>query len=428
MKNLTKSSKLMKRIAQCVIGLSVATMFVSCTDQCNETYSYIEYTPQYVNLDEMRLSFDILPPKEINQSGKIYLYGTTLFMTEPDSGIHIIDNSLPESPVKKNFIQLAGVHDIAVKGTTLYADSYMDLVVMDITDINNIEMLKRIEDVFLNEYAYYPEDENFISHYIETDQVQLNELDCDQGNIFWEGDVMFWDSSLELASLSGGGSNTTSGVSGSMARMNIVDDYLYGIDDWALNVFDLSDSECPVEITEVNVGWGIETLFPYKSSLFIGAADGLYIFDNTNPIAPTLMSKFNHARACDPVVVQDDIAYVTLRDGTACDGFANQLDVVDVSDLSSPELLYSFGMDNPHGLGIDGDVLIICEGEYGLKLFDKSDLSQIGSSLKNWIKDINAFDVIPIDNLLILIGEDGLYQFDYSDPDNIKFLSLISTD
>ena len=153
----------------------------------------------------------------------------------------------------------------------------------------------------------------------------------------------------------------------------------------------------------------------------------MYIFDNTDPLAPTLMSKFNHARGCDPVVVHDDIAFVTLRDGTVCDGFANQLDVVDVSNLASPKLLYSFEMDNPHGLGVDGDALFICEGKYGLKLFDKSDLSQIGNRLKNWIQDINAFDVIPIDNLLILIGEDGLYQFDYSDLNHIKLLSVINT-
>ncbi len=128
MKNLTKSSELRKRIAHCVIGLSIATMLVSCTDQCNETYSYIEYTPQYVNLTEMRSSFDILPPKEINQSGKIYLYGTTLFMTEPDSGVHVIDNSIPETPVKKNFILLDGVRDIGDLRSFLSADSYEHVV------------------------------------------------------------------------------------------------------------------------------------------------------------------------------------------------------------------------------------------------------------------------------------------------------------
>lgn len=398
----------------------------ACTDQCNETYTYIEYTPQYMDVEAVRTSFDVLPPQEIERSGKIYLYGQTLFVTEPDSGIHVVDNSDPRTPVKKKFIQLSGVHDITVKGTTMYADSYMDLVVLDISDLNNITMLQRLENVFANQYYFYEETAtSFITHYEETDRVQMNELDCDRASIIYDEWVLFVDAFNDgaIAEMSG----SVSGVSGSMARMNIVGDYLYGIDDWQLNVFDLTNPQTPSEINQVDVGWGIETLFPYQNNLFIGAADGMYIFENSNPLEPTFLSKFNHARACDPVVVQDDIAFVTLRDGTECDGFANQLDVVDVSNLSSPSLLYSFEMDNPHGLGVDGDALFICEGDYGLKLFDKSDLSQIDSHLQNWIKDVHAYDVIPLGGLLILIGEDGLYQFDYSDPENIDLLSVILT-
>jgi hypothetical protein len=39
---------------------------------------------------------------------------------------------------------------------------------------------------------------------------------------------------------------------------------------------------------------------------------------------------------------------------------------------------------------------------------------------------INAFDVIPIGKVLVLIGDDGLYQYDYSNVKNITLLSKIS--
>ena len=39
--------------------------------------------------------------------------------------------------------------------------------------------------------------------------------------------------------------------------------------------------------------------------------------------------------------------------------------------------------------------------------------------------DIHAVDVIPLNNVLMMIGEDGLYQFDYSNPANMKLLSKI---
>ncbi len=422
----------MKRLlnSHWLLALSLTGLLLSygCVDKCEESYEYVEYTPQFMDISSVRTSFDVLPPQEISRSGKIYLYEDMLFVTEPDSGVHVIDNSDPRTPIKKNFIRLAGVHDITVKGTIMYADSYMDLVVLDISDPQNITQITRIENVFANQYYFYDETAtSFITHYAETGRVQVNELDCDRASRFSNGGVIFIDAfdSFALAEMSGAGS--TSGTSGSMARMNIVGDYLYGIDDWQLNVFDLSTPEAPSEVNEVNVGWGIETLFPYEDNLFIGAADGMYIFDNTNPLEPAFLSKFNHARACDPVVVQNDIAYVTLRDGTECDGFANQLDIVDVSDLTSPRLLHSFEMDNPHGLGIDGDALFICEGDFGLKLFDKTDLSKIGSHLKNWIQNVHAYDVIPLGGHLILIGEDGLYQFDYTDPENIELLSVILT-
>ena len=414
-----------KKFLVILLGMLIASLTFSCTDKCTDSYTYIEYTPQYVSLEAMRSSFSIEPPTPIEKSGKIYLYKTTLFVTEPGKGIHVIDNSNPSIPIHKNFIQLEGVHDVTVKDNTLYADSYMDLVVIDIEDMNNIQQIRRLENVFNNYYPYSDQPGMFIAGYDESNAVQMSASDCDRESYFWRGPVLFLDATIA----STGSSESVIGMSGSMARMNIVGNYLYGIDDWEMSIFDLSDLQFPTEAANVSVGWRIETIFPYENNLFIGAADGMYIFDNSNPLAPSLLSKFNHARACDPVVVQDDIAFVTLRNGTECDGFANQLDVVDISNLNNPTLLFSHPMQNPHGLGVKGDALFICEGEYGLKLFDKSDLSKIGDHLQNWVTDINAYDVIPLDNgLLIMIGEDGLYQFDYSEPSKIKLLSVILTE
>ena len=40
----------------------------------------------------------------------------------------------------------------------------------------------------------------------------------------------------------------------------------------------------------------------------------MFIYDNTNPQAPYFLSRFQHAEACDPVFVEGDYAYVTLRE------------------------------------------------------------------------------------------------------------------
>ena len=44
------------------------------------------------------------------------------------------------------------------------------------------------------------------------------------------------------------------------------------------------------------------------------------IYDLTEEQNPVCLSDFNHVRSCDPVVVQGDIAYVTLRSGSFCGG------------------------------------------------------------------------------------------------------------
>jgi hypothetical protein len=151
----------------------------------------------------------------------------------------------------------------------------------------------------------------------------------------------------------------------------------------------------------------------------------MHIFDITTPATPTHVSTYAHVRSCDPVIVDGDYAYVTLRSGTTCQGFTNQLEVIDIKDVKSPQLLKTYAMTNPHGLGKDNSTLFICDGSAGLKVYDASDINLIENKQLAHYQDIHAYDVIPFNNTLMMIGEDGLFQYDYSDPKNIKLLSHI---
>jgi hypothetical protein len=152
----------------------------------------------------------------------------------------------------------------------------------------------------------------------------------------------------------------------------------------------------------------------------------MHILDISNPETPVHVSTFQHANSCDPVVVDDNYAYVTLRSGNpTCEGFDNQLDVLDISDLQSPQLVATYTMKNPHGLGIDQDLLFICDGSDGIKMFNIEDKLQIDKNQLAHHKNIHAYDVIPFQNTLMLIGEDGIFQYDYSNLQDLKFLSHI---
>lgn len=82
-------------------------------------------------------------------------------------------------------------------------------------------------------------------------------------------------------------------------------------------------------------------------------------------------------------------------------------------------------MNSPKGLGIDNETLFICDGDAGLKVYNVSDPYSLGASFITSFEDINTFDVIPVNDILFMIGSDGLFQYDYSDIENIRFLSKI---
>ena len=210
------------------------------------------------------------------------------------------------------------------------------------------------------------------------------------------------------------------GKGGSMARFAVVNNYLYTVDEWDLKLFNINNIEQPAFEKNVSVGFGIETIFPYKNKLFLGSNMGMYIYDISFAANPQLLSNYRHIYSCDPVVVDDNYAYVTLHSTDSwCGRFTNELQIIDISDPTNPWQVKSYDMINPLGLGVDSTTLFLCDE--GLKIYNISNVYNI--ELKHYF-NINAYDVIPIDGLLMVVGSDGLYQYRYEN-DTIQFLSKI---
>ncbi|TAE17093.1 MAG: hypothetical protein EAZ95_06980 [Bacteroidetes bacterium] len=219
-----------------------------------------------------------------------------------------------------------------------------------------------------------------------------------------------------------------SGKGGSMARFAIQGDYLYTVDSQNLRVFDVSNASEPVYKNMKYLGFDIETIFPYKDNLFIGTQTGMQIISIANPTQPQWYSTYSHIRTCDPVVAQDTIAYVTLRAGRTCgNATINQLEVINVKNLTSPFIVKTYPLTSPYGLGVDGNKLFVCDGTAGLRVFKMNtpiDLVQVSQ-----YNLPNAYDVIPLGNLLIVSASDGIYQCSYSQSnDAIAYLSKISVE
>lgn len=403
----------------------------SCVeDQCEATYEYVAYEPVYIVPEDLRQPVETEPARALEEPGKIYVYQNYLFINEVGKGIHIYDNSDPANPTPIRFINIPGNENMAVKGGMLYADNHVDLVAIDISNPNSPVYAGRTEDVFPN-YGIHQE-LGIIVEYKPTDmteQVPCNEYTGQ--SIFWRNEMVFVDqASSDNAFLASESSNQASGdvgIGGSMARFTMAMDHLYVVDDSRLHVFDLSAADAPERANVVHLGWGIETIFPLGDKLFIGANNGMHIYNNSQPTQPEFLSTFRHATACDPVFVDGDVAYVTLRDGQPCQTFTNQLDVVDVSNLTNPKLIKSFPMHNPHGLSKYEQALFICENEQGVKVLDATDNTTVGQKIIARMPGFQAYDIItlPQRQLALVIGSDGFYQFDIQQPENPKLVSEI---
>lgn len=398
-------------------------LFIVLIWSCKEDDTQFEIinvaVPQLVSKAEFRDLVEIQSPKPINKAGKIYAYENYIFINDNSEGLHVIDNTNPSTPQAIAYIKIPGNEDISVKNNFLYADSAIDLVVFDISDIQNIEMVSQLEDVFSVYNFQFPDDIQSVDFGNYNSQLDvIIGWTIEQREV---ADTVNYELDTTGGSDSAGGNSV--GAGGSLARFQIVNDYLYTVGSHEMTIFNISNLSQPTYTNTFYSGNNIETMFYSEGYLYLGNTDGMYIYSLANAEMPDFVSEFTHWTGCDPVVVDGDYAYLTIRGGNNCGQQESVLEVIDVSDKSYPTLVATHSMENPFGLGISQNTLFVCDGESGLKVFDKTDPLNV-----QWIEtfsDVHATDVIPLNNSLLMIGDNILYQYYYSD-NSILLLSTLS--
>jgi len=234
------------------------------------------------------------------------------------------------------------------------------------------------------------------------------------------------ESSSTKYNVPAGGAGSAYGVGGSMARFITSGNYLYALESTSkLKSFDISDLDNPEGKNELYLWGNVETVFISGQYMYIGTSMGMHILGLQEPSVPILLSTYQHITGCDPVVVNGNLAYVTLRAGNMCGGTQSLLEIIDISEKTNPERMVSYAMSDPYGLGIDGNTLFVCEGEYGLKVYDATDPRAVTSNKIAEFSEIHAHDVIPLSSFLFMIGDDGFYIYDYSDLNDILLLGTL---
>lgn len=108
-----------------------------------------EYEAITMSREDLEKSIQILDNQPMTESSKIYILGDYIFINDKRKGFHIFDNTNPQNPVKKNFLNAPGATDVSIRNNTLFLNQATDLVVLTINfDDFSITQNKRLRDVF----------------------------------------------------------------------------------------------------------------------------------------------------------------------------------------------------------------------------------------------------------------------------------------
>ncbi len=413
-------NRLFTRLPGASLLLGLLLLF-SCSQQeeAAPEYSYLEYAtyrPLLMARSVLESSVAARPPQAMHHPGKVYLRGNYVFVNEQFEGIHVIDNTNPAQPRPVSFLRIPGNVDLAVRGNLLYADNGPDLVTLDISDPARVQPTGRVRDAFRElpmpvagplEEAYQPANRPGGAVVVGWRKLAPGEAVPLKITYYGRGGPTRFNNGSVLnaapTSVNGGGDV---GKAGSLARFAILGQTLYTVDEQSLRLFSLLNPAVPTAGSKVQLVNGIETIYPKDHYLFLGTQRGMYIFDVATPSAPVQVSFYQHLVSCDPVVVQGDYAYVTLRGGQPCGGGNNVLEVIDLTNLRQPRLVASYNMVGPRGLGVEGGKLYVCDD--GLKVFDITRTHSV-TQVQKFATDHT--DVIPNGNYLLAVGPGGLYQY-----------------
>lgn len=215
------------------------------------------------------------------------------------------------------------------------------------------------------------------------------------------------------------------GTAGSFASFVIVGDYLYAINGQALKTFRLLDNGQLNFRNELSLNATLETVFPYGDMLLIGSQEGVFFLDRATPEAPSFISVYRHITACDPVVASGSIAFSTLRSTRCRFGGADQIDVIDFTDIENPTIIKSYDAVDPLGLAVSGDFLFVCENG-GLKMYEAGDPSSLLNLGELFFEGATPLDVIPNDNYLIVTTNRGIYNVSYDNLGNMQIIGQVT--
>lgn len=403
-----------------LIAAGILLLFSACNkDQGNVTLTYHKASAVYGDIDQVRTTPLMVASKTIENPGKIFYGEQFLLVGEEGEGIHVFDNTNPNSPLGVGFIQLPFTKEFYVQDQFVYAESHYDFVKIDLSVLTAPTMVDRVEyafaDPIMNDkgevllgFNYDVVTESFALHSAEAKALE-------------ETNMLYMDYMGEMippsnvpSTFAGSGSS----IKGTLNKIAVTSNHAYVIGDDEIYTF-RNDPSSMSYVGATKVTNDLETIYPENNRLYLGTARSMEVMDVAMGDAPQHISSYDHPTSCDPVMPYGNVAYLTLRTGdfSGCNGDQNTLDVIDISNISEPEIIEEITMTSPYGMCVSNNYLFVGEGTNGLSIFNISDPTQPILAVTH--TGFEVYDILPHPtdpNKLLAASEIGLvqYQIDYS--------------
>ena len=130
-----------------------ALMATSCRN--NNLKQPDVWVPVYKDKSELSNILS-LPAQNVTAGGKIYAYRDFVFQLEQNKGIHVYKLE-QQKPKPFGFIQVYGAQEISIKDGYLYTNNFSDVVVINITNPEDVNVITRLPNAFtLNTFDLPP--------------------------------------------------------------------------------------------------------------------------------------------------------------------------------------------------------------------------------------------------------------------------------
>lgn len=133
-------------ISRWLIAPALLFFISSCRPDDGYPKNVDGWAPIYASTDSIQ-KIETVAARSIEDGGKIYIKDKILYQVENGRGIHVIDYSDPAAPQKLGFIRCFGAQELSIRNEHLYTNNVNDLVVLDISNLNDVKVVGRKENM-----------------------------------------------------------------------------------------------------------------------------------------------------------------------------------------------------------------------------------------------------------------------------------------